>query len=39
LIDAEARRLGEINGCVVGATPVRVSVRPATLTLIIQAET
>ncbi len=38
LIDTEPRRLVEINGCVVGATLVRVSVRSATLTLNIQAE-
>lgn len=37
LIHAEASRLVEIDGSVVGATPVRVSVRPAALTVIVPA--
>jgi diacylglycerol kinase family enzyme len=39
LIDTEPSRLVEIDGSVVGATPVKVSVRPAALTVIIRVET
>jgi YegS/Rv2252/BmrU family lipid kinase len=35
LIDSEPSRLVEIDGSVVGATPIKVSVRPAALTVLI----
>jgi diacylglycerol kinase (ATP) len=35
LIDSEPSRLVEIDGSVVGATPIQVSVRPAALTVVI----
>lgn len=35
LIDSEPSRLVEIDGSVVGATPIKVSIRPAALTVVI----